>query len=114
MRNAKQNQQAANALHEMLGDSPPAVYRPTSQHLHYHASSQPYYAPRTQTIEKTAKTWKAQMLLSFGVFVVGIGIVALAVMGAVPGVFALIGVLMILVGFAWFVTARIGAWWYHG
>lgn len=61
--------------------------------------------PAVQTIERTSKVWKGQMLLSAGL--VGIGVV-----GCVSGE-PMFGILT-MVGLVWFVVARVMAWWHHG
>jgi len=70
---------------------------------------------RVQTIELTSKKWKAQMLLSSLLCIVG---VVVAMVGAsdhgIPREIIGLGVIVLVVGLVWFVFARIGAWREHG
>jgi hypothetical protein len=73
-------------------------------------------------VEKTSKVWKAQMLASGLVMIVG----AVVAFGACAGqprnahqsielsLVAAAGTFISLLGFVWYVIARIGAWWFHG
>jgi hypothetical protein len=72
------------------------------------------WPPHVQTIERTSKGWKLQMLLSSMLAIAG---VIIWCGGAqLPGgqSIAPIGILALFGGLAWFMTARIGAWWDHG
>lgn len=95
----------------------PRAARPTYIQNVYH---QHRGSPRTQTIERTGKVWKAHMLVSFLLVLIGIGIIALAAFLPMPDyseakpVVAIAGACVVAVGIVWHIFARMGAWWYHG
>jgi predicted nucleic-acid-binding Zn-ribbon protein len=60
------------------------------------------------TTQATAKRFKGQQLLAAGLCAVGI---ILLVSGGEGGVW---GTLLLVAGFAWFLLARVIAWWHHG
>lgn len=75
--------------------------RPTQAYF----TAPPFAAKGVQTIEATAKKWKAAQLISGLVMCVGV-VVALVI--------PLLGVLMVVVGLFALIGAKIGAWWHHG
>jgi len=60
---------------------------------------------RVQTIEKTAKRWKLQQAIGATVGIGGAFLVAVDFTAAA---------IVVAVGLAWFLTARVVAWWCHG
>ena len=90
------------------------------------AASQPTAAPitvvverpRVQLIERTAKFWKAQVVLALllmllGLGMTGVGVYLMLYPPIAHGSLALGGVVL-CVGFIWLLIARAGAWWEHG
>lgn len=87
----------------------------------------PSVGRRVQTIEKTAKIWKAQLVLAVMLAVIGVVLVAIDIQGynlamrdggfkavLIQGGPAAVGVGMIILGTLWFAFARAMAWWNHG
>jgi hypothetical protein len=77
--------------------------------------AQPAPEHSVQTIEKTGKKWKRQMLFAAGLCIIGIFVSCAGVNGGPRGnPLGQVGVLMIIVGFFWGIVARVFAWWHHG
>ena len=93
-------------------------------------SAPTYYPPasyggrRAVTIERTSKVWKAQMVLAALCAILGVALASAAANMPGSGIASVggmgtrsimgVGVLMVIAGVAWFIVARIGAWWNHG
>lgn len=75
--------------------------------------SGPDSAEAVQTIQATGKSWKGQQLLAFLLIAIGV-FVAVGWGAAGSGTGAAAGSIMFIVGFIWFIGARVGAWWHHG
>lgn len=79
---------------------------------------------RTVTVERTGKVWKAQIAMSTLCTIVGVvtlcgaagasGSGVSAIGGVALGVIGLAGLGLTAFGLAWFILARMGAWWNHG
>lgn len=66
-----------------------------------------------QTTESTGKNWKLQILVSS--LLIAFGIFSVFCMGAGQnGEHNLLAVASLGIGLAWFLFARVGAWWNHG
>lgn len=86
------------------------------------AYQQPWYPPPVQTVEKTGKFWKAQMLLAAMMTIVGVIMVCAGVQsmqatraaGGQVHASGGIGGLLVFGGLIWFIVARVLAWWNHG
>jgi len=77
------------------------------------ASPVPVQPPPVQSVELTAKKWKAAMLISALMMVVGLPLaIFCGQAGGSAGV--AIGVLLAAAGLIGWLIARIGAWWFHG
>lgn len=76
--------------------------------------------PGVQTIEKTGKQWKQQMLLALLLVVIGVVVMCSGCSMVVNrhqdgGAATLsIGFAMIVAGLGWGAVARLLAWWHHG
>lgn len=69
--------------------------------------------PGVQTIQKTAKIWKAQMALGVLLMIAGVVMLMVGFQGG-PVISAMLGTLAVMVGFVWYLFARVMAWWHHG
>lgn len=69
---------------------------------------------QVQTIQKTAKRWKGQMVLAVLVAMVGIILLAVSVSAEdAESPRFIIGAVCVPIGVFWFFVARIVAWWHH-
>ena len=76
----------------------------------------PMTQPAVQTIEKTGKRYKLQMLLAVALIIVG-PVTCMAGFGGPtgePSAAAGFGGLMFLGGLIWLFATKIWAWWHHG
>lgn len=72
-----------------------------------------------QTIQLTARPWKAAIALSLTIMVTGISACSWAVVRdpralTDPPLMAMIGAGLFAIGLAGLIVARVGAWWRHG
>lgn len=65
---------------------------------------------RIQTTQQTGKFWKLQIMLGALTAIVGGVLMAASGGGSLFG----FGLLALIVGIAWFLIARLLAWWFHG
>lgn len=63
------------------------------------------------TIEQTAKRYKAQIALSFVVFMIGLFMLIASGVGKAGGT---AGAAIMMIAATWGVVARLVAWWHHG
>jgi hypothetical protein len=94
----------------------PTQYQPAPQFYQQPQFSPPpqFYPNKVQTIEKTGKKYKAQMLLS--IFLI---INAILLWGLTGGRIDRTDIkpyctLAVFVGGLWFIFAKIATWWHHG
>ncbi|OGZ65118.1 MAG: hypothetical protein A3C50_04020 [Candidatus Staskawiczbacteria bacterium RIFCSPHIGHO2_02_FULL_43_16] len=68
---------------------------------------EPYNQPKV-TIELTSKSLKRNFIISWLIFFVGIALFFIGIPFAKS-----LGLIMILVGVAWFIVTKIKTWWNH-
>jgi hypothetical protein len=64
--------------------------------------------------ERTSKEWKGQIVAAFCLCVLSFVACILGCAGISPFPTAIIGVILLVGGFSWLVTAIALAWWFHG
>ena len=62
------------------------------------------------TIQKTAKTYKAQSVIAFVLFIVGVIMLFKIVEDPAIGMW---GMLLVFVGVIWTITVKVKIWWHH-
>lgn len=77
------------------------------------------YTTNIQTTQATGKFWKMQIALSTLVCISSVVLISIGASRTVSGSHEMhpatvLGILGLVLGIAWFIAARIGAWWFHG